>query len=222
MRLPKHLSDQELINEYRNDNIDAFNVLVLRYKDQLYTAIYLLVKNKQLAEDIFQEVFVRAINSIRSDRYKETGMFLAWLIRIAHNMYLDHLRKEKRTDATRPVDNYDTETELAALTDGADHRIIEEQKLKTISQLIDLLPKEQQEIIILRHYANLSFKEIAAVMNISINTALGRIRYALMNLRRIIEKRTLLFEVSSYQLLSFLIILPMFLTEFLANIASHF
>jgi len=193
MKLLNELSDLQLIKEYRNGNMEALNGLVNRYKDQLYTSIYLLIKDKELAEDIFQEAFVRAIKSIKEHRYNEKGMFLAWIIRIAHNMYLDHLRKEKRSPVVKSMDKYSFTNELHTSTDEADHRIIEEQKIEKIRQIILLLPKDQQEIIILRHYANLSFKEIAAIMDISINTALGRIRYALMNLRRIMKENEITF-----------------------------
>jgi len=193
MKLLKELPDKELINKYRDGNIDAFNCLVNRYKDQLYTSIYLLIKDKELAEDIFQEAFLRAIKSIKEYRYNEKGMFLAWIIRIAHNMYLDHLRKEKRSPVNKAFDNDGVMNELHTSADEADHRIVEEQKLEKIRQMILLLPKDQQEIIILRHYADLSFKEIASIMNISINTALGRIRYALMNLRKILKEQEITF-----------------------------
>jgi RNA polymerase sigma factor (sigma-70 family) len=193
MRSFSYLPDQDLIKEYRNDNLEAFNVLILRYKDQLYTSIYLLVKDKELAEDIFQEAFVRAIKFIKTDRYNDKGMFLAWMIRIAHNMYLDHLRKIKRLPGIRSVDNYTVANELNTSTDDADRRIDEEQRLEKIRQMIFLLPKDQQEIIILRHYADLSFREIATILNISINTALGRIRYALMNLRKIMKEKEITF-----------------------------
>ena len=193
MKFLKELPDQELINRYRDGSMDAFNCLVNRYKDQLYTSIYLLIKDKELAEDIFQEAFLRAIKSINERRYNEKGMFLAWIIRIAHNMYLDHLRKEKRSPVSKTFDNDVLINELHTSTDEADHRIVEEQKLEKIRQMILLLPKDQQEIIILRHYADLSFKEIASIMNISINTALGRIRYALMNLRKILREQEITF-----------------------------
>ena len=136
MKLLNDLSDLELIKEYRNGNMEALNSLVNRYKDQLYTSIYLLIKDKELAEDIFQEAFVRAIKSIKEHRYNEKGMFLAWIIRIAHNMYLDHLRKEKRSPVIKTVDNYSLTNELHTSTDEADHHIIEEQKLEKIRQIV--------------------------------------------------------------------------------------
>lgn len=188
-----HLSDQELIREYQHDNLQALNCLISRYKDQVYTSIYLLVKDKELAEDIFQESFIRAIKSLKENRYNEKGMFLAWVIRISHNMYLDHLRKIKRVPAMQSMDGHTSNGELSISPDESDQSKTQEQRLEKIRHIILLLPEEQQEIIILRHYADLSFKQIAAVLNISINTALGRIRYALMNIRRIMKEKKISF-----------------------------
>ena len=182
------LSDADLIGEYNNGSTAALSELILRYKDQLYTSLFLLVKNKELAEDIFQDVFVRVINSLKKSQYKHEGMFLAWIIRIAHNLYLDHLRKVKRSPL---IQSYDIIDGFDGMDDTSekDIRLLEEDRLQQIKQDIGLLPPDQQEIIILRHYAGLSFKDIAGIMKISINTALGRMRYALMNLRKIMNER---------------------------------
>ena len=185
----KQLPDGELIREYGNGNSAALSELILRYKDQLYTSLYLLVKDKELAEDIFQDVFVRVINSLKNNKYKHEGMFLAWIVRIAHNLYLDHLRKSKRTPAIKSIDALDGSDGLGRAVEIDDTRLLEEQRLKRIQEVIGLLPIDQQEIIILRHYGGLSFKEIAKIMHISINTALGRMRYALMNLRKIMNEQ---------------------------------
>ncbi len=187
MRLLKDLTDAELVAGYQEGNTQALSELISRYKDQLYTALFLLVKDKELAEDIFQDVFVRVINSLRNNRYKHEGLFFAWIIRIAHNLYLDHLRKVKRSPA---ISSYDSMDNLDGMQDSSekDIRLLEERRLGRIREVIWLLPADQQEIVILRHYAGLSFREIARVMQISINTALGRMRYALTNLRRIMSE----------------------------------
>jgi RNA polymerase sigma-70 factor (ECF subfamily) len=193
MKPLRNLSDQELIREYQNNNLEALNCLIKRYKDRVYTAVYLMVKDKQLAEDIFQEAFIRAIKSLKENSYKEKGMFLAWILRITHNIYLDYLRKAKRTAGRHYVESYTIVDELSASEEEAGHHMLHEQKLEHITRMIFLLPEEQQEIIILRHFAELSFKEIAAILHISINTALGRTRYALMNLRRILKTNQITF-----------------------------
>lgn len=189
MKSLNNLPDSLLIDQYMNGNSLAFTTLVLRYKDKLYTSIFLLVNDKFLAEDIFQEVFIRVINAINNKRYNEEGMFLAWAIRIAHNLCMDHLRKVTRSPQIKSSDDLDIMEISDAIMPGADYKMINDQRTKRIIQMIGMLPEDQQEIIILRHYTDLSFKEIARVMNISINTALGRMRYALKNLRKFIDEK---------------------------------
>jgi RNA polymerase sigma-70 factor (ECF subfamily) len=187
MQLGRNLTDAQLVEKYKDGDTHALSVLISRYKDQLYTALVLLVKDKELAEDIFQDVFVRVINSLKNNRYRHEGFFFAWIIRIAHNLYLDHLRKAKRRPA---ISSFDSMDNLDGVDDPSekDTRLLEENRLQKIREVIWRLPPDQQEIIILRHYAGLSFKEIASVMQISINTALGRMRYALTNLRKIMTE----------------------------------
>lgn len=188
MKSLDNLSDSLLIDKYLDGNSLAFTTLVLRYKDKLYTSIFLLVKDKYLSDDIFQDVFIRVINALKNRRYKDEGMFLAWIIRIGHNLCMDHLRKINRSPDIKGFNDLEALEVLDGFAPAADSRIIGDQRISTVIKMIGTLPADQQEIIILRHYTDISFKDIAYVMNISINTALGRMRYALKNLRKLLEE----------------------------------
>jgi RNA polymerase sigma factor (sigma-70 family) len=189
MRSSSHLSDQQLIHLFKEGYADALEILILRHKEKLYTSIYLLVKDRHLAEDIFQDVFIRVIDTIRNDRYSEEGKFLPWAMRIAHNLCVDHFRKIKRTPTIKTGDNYDIFEQFNFSEENAEQKIMKSQSHDRVRQLLDMLPEEQKEVIILRHYADLSFKEIADLTNCSINTALGRMRYGLINLRKMMTDR---------------------------------
>src|SRR6476659_2048215 len=189
MNLLSRLSDHELINSFNSGNVNALEILVLRHKDKLYTSIFFLVKDKYLAEDIFQDVFIRIIDTIRSGRYTEEGKFLPWAMRIAHNLCVDHFRKVKRTPAIKTSDDRDIFEVIHFTEEGADTKMMKRQSHDRVRQMLDLLPEDQREVIILRHYADLSFKEIAALTNCSINTALGRMRYGLINLRKMMTEK---------------------------------
>ncbi len=183
MKTPANLSDQEIISLYLNGNTESFTSLVQCYKDRIYTSIYLLVKDHYVAEDIFQETFIRIIDTINSGRYNEEGKFLSWAVRIAYNLCMDHFRKFKRNPSA--ASNTDTVWERMDLYEtGADEKMVKEQRYGAVRKLLERLPDDQREVIIMRHYADLSFKEIATLTNCSINTALGRMRYGLINLRK--------------------------------------
>jgi RNA polymerase sigma-70 factor (ECF subfamily) len=182
------LTDNQLVNLYINGNSDALSVLVTRYKDKIYNSIYLLVKDKYLAEDMFQDVFIRIIDTLRSGRYTDEGKFLPWALRIAHNMCVDHFRKVKRTPAIKTSDDQDIFEVLNFNEPGAEHKMMQRQSHDTVRKMIDQLPEDQREVIVMRHYADLSFKEIAELTNCSINTALGRMRYGLLNLRKMMTE----------------------------------
>ena len=184
-----NLTDQQLIHLYMDGNADALSTLVMRYKDKIYTSIYLLVKDKYLAEDMFQDVFIRVIDTLKSGRYTDEGKFLPWALRIAHNMCVDHFRKVKRGPSIKTSDDRDIFEVLNFSEPGADHRIMQNQSHDRVRKLIDMLPEDQREVIIMRHYADLSFKEIADLTKCSINTALGRMRYGLINLRRMMTEK---------------------------------
>jgi len=183
-------TDHELIHSFRDGDLQALEALVIRHKDKLYTSILFLVKDKYLAEDIFQDVLIKIIDTIRGGRYTEEGKFLPWAMRIAHNLCVDHFRKVKRTPAIKTSDDRDIFEVINFTKDGADVKIMKRQSHDRVRRMLDLLPEDQREVIILRHYADLSFKEIASLTNCSINTALGRMRYGLINLRKMmVEKR---------------------------------
>lgn len=184
-----NLTDQELVRAYINGNANALSSLVERYKDKIFTSIYLLVKDKYLAEDIFQEVFIKIIDTLRNGRYTDEGKFLPWALRIAHNMCVDHFRKVKRSPSIKTSDDHDIFEVLNFSEAGADQKIMANQSHDRIRRMVDLLPEDQREVIILRNYADKSFKEIAELTNCSINTALGRMRYGLINLRKMMTEK---------------------------------
>jgi RNA polymerase sigma-70 factor (ECF subfamily) len=181
--LPR-LTDHELINLFVAGNVNALETLVLRHKDKLYTSIHFLVKDKYLAEDIFQDVFIRIIDTVRGGRYTDEGKFLPWAMRIAHNLCVDHFRKVKRQPTIKTGDDQDIFEVLNFTEDSAEDKMIKTQSHDRVRNMLDSLPADQREVIILRHYADLSFKEIAELTGCSINTALGRMRYGLINLRK--------------------------------------
>src|ERR1700679_3750475 len=181
-------SDAELIHEYIHGQEYALEILINRYKDKVYTSVYMLVKDKYIAEDIFQDAFLKIIKTIQDGRYSEQGKFLPWAIRVAHNLCMDHFR---RTRQHIPVTFPDGQ-EIADLfgpgdlvADGIEKRQVH----NSVRKLIEELPEEQREVIVLRIYADLSFKEISDLTGVSINTALGRMRYALINLRKLITDK---------------------------------
>lgn len=183
------LSDQQIVHMYINGDADALTTLITRYKDKIFTSIYLLVKDRYLAEDIFQDVFIRVIDTLRSGRYTDEGKFLPWVMRIAHNLCVDHFRKVKRNPTIKTSDDRDIFEVINFSEAGVDSRMMNDQTSDKIRRMMDLLPEDQREVIILRHYADLSFKEIAQLTQCSINTALGRMRYGLLNLRKMMTEK---------------------------------
>lgn len=186
------LNDQDLVQAYIKGDHSAIEVLINRHRRKVYTYILLTIKNQHLAEDLFQETFIKVIQSLRAGKYKDNGKFLSWVIRIAHNLIIDHFRKEKQMNA---ISNDDTEVDLfnskKLSDDNIEELIISNQIKSEIRTLINELPDDQREVVLLRHYGGLSFKEIADQTDVSINTALGRMRYALINLRKLIHENNL-------------------------------
>ena len=186
------LSDQDLVQAYIKGDHSAIEVLINRHRSKVYTYILLTIKNQQLAEDLFQETFIKVIQSLRGGKYKDNGKFLSWVIRIAHNLIIDHFRKEKQMNS---ISNDDSEVDLfnsKKLSDSNIEELIINSQIKSeIRILINELPDDQREVVLLRHYGGLSFKEIADQTDVSINTALGRMRYALINLRKLIQEKKL-------------------------------
>lgn len=185
----KSLNDRELVRSYLNGNERAFEELLNRHKNKIYTSIYLFVKERSLAEDIFQDTFIKIIDTLRKGKYNEEGKFVQWAMRIAYNMCVDHFRRSKRKPTVAPTDEFDIFSVLSVSEENAETRIIRSQTHDKVRRLVDQLPPEQREVVILRHYAEMSFKEIAALTRVSINTALGRMRYALINIRKMVEER---------------------------------
>ena len=184
-----HLSDQQLVQLYLSGNSNALSTLVVRYKSKLYTSIYLLVKDKYLAEDMFQDVFIRIIDKLKCGQYVEEGKFLPWIMRIAHNMCLDHFRKTSRLPVIKTSNDTDIFDTLNFAVKSTEEIMVTGESHDKVRKMLDILPEEQREIIIMRHYADLTFKEIATLKEISINTALGRMRYGLINLRKIMVEQ---------------------------------
>ena len=187
------ISDQELIAKYLNGNEKSLEKLIFRHKRKVFAYIMMVVKDDQVADDIFQDTFIKVINTIRSGSYKEEGKFIQWVMRIAHNLIIDHFRRAKRL----PVVNNSNEDfdifDMVRITDQSiEDQIITDQIHEDVRSLIELLPSEQKEVLVMRHYDNMSFKEIADATDVSINTALGRMRYALINLRKIVKEKNII------------------------------
>ena len=187
------LSDYELVERFINGEEDAIHHLILRHKNKVFTYIYITVKNQQLAEDLFQDTFVKVIKSLHEGKYQDNGRLLSWIIRIAHNLIIDHYRKERQLN-TFSNDNYEQDLFNSARysEETIEQMMISDQVLQDVRKLVDQLPEDQKEIIMLRHYGGLSFKEIADQTNVSINTALGRMRYALINLRKLVKQHNII------------------------------
>ncbi|APU95898.1 MULTISPECIES: RNA polymerase sigma factor [Sphingobacterium] len=187
MRLLKGKSDQELIQMYVGGQESGLEALLNRYKSKIYTSIYMKVKDEYLAEDIFQETFIKIINTLKSGKYNEEGKFLPWAIRIAHNMIVDFFRKAKRAPNIVNADGFDIFEVLEFSDESAESKMLKQQVDVDLKKMIQKLPDDQKEVLIMRHFCDMSFKDIAEITEVSINTALGRMRYALSNLRKMIE-----------------------------------
>lgn len=184
----KQHSDKDLVYLFRNGSDTAITELVFRYQSSVYTSIYLMVKDKYIAEDLFQDTFLKIVNNIRNDKYSEQGKFLPWALRIAHNLCIDHFRKVKQQVKVTLSDGSDFFALLPMKEAHAEDNLIRRQSEHSVQQIIDRLPEEQREVVVMRVYGEMSFKEIADITGVSINTALGRMRYALINLRRMINE----------------------------------
>ncbi|MEQ8703593.1 MAG: sigma-70 family RNA polymerase sigma factor [Phaeodactylibacter sp.] len=188
------LNDQQLITNYLSGDDRAFEELLSRHKQRIYTSIYLFVKDQSLAEDIFQEVFIKIIDTLRKGKYNHEGKFLQWALRISYNMCVDYFRRNKRRPKVSPTETFDIFDVLQSSERNAEQGIIRSQTHDKVRALVDMLPPEQREVVILRHYADMSFKEIAKLTRVSINTALGRMRYALINIRKLVEEREIVLQ----------------------------
>jgi RNA polymerase sigma-70 factor (ECF subfamily) len=189
----QQMTDEELVIAYAGGNNAAFDTLLSRHKSSVYSYIYFIVRNREMTEDIFQETFMKAIVTIKQGRYTENGKFRAWINRIAHNLIIDSYRQEKNEQT---ISNDECEIDLlnnAKLSDGTiEDQMVKDQILSDVKKLIDYLPDNQREVLMLRYYQALSFKEISDITGVSINTALGRMRYAILNMRRMANEKNMI------------------------------
>lgn len=182
------ISDQQLVSAFLSGDSLSIERLIIRHKDKVFGYILSKVKDVDLANDIFQDVFIKVINKLNEGRYNEEGKFIAWVMRISHNMVIDHFRKNARVRMVRPTDEFNIFDVIGGTEDCNEDEMVNDQIVKDLKTLISLLSDEQREVLEMRFYAEMTFKEIAEECDISINTALGRMRYALMNLRKLKEK----------------------------------
>jgi len=186
------LNDNELVQQFISGDQNSLEILIQRHKSRVFSYILLIVKNQELAEDVFQETFIKVIRSLKRGKYIENGKFVSWVLRISHNLIIDHFRKEK-LKGTVSNDNSDVDifNSRKFSEDTIEDQMVNTQILNEVKDLIQELPEDQKQVIHMRHYMGLSFKEIAEQTDVSINTALGRMRYALINLRKLIDKKNL-------------------------------
>ena len=193
----KQMTDDELVAAYANGDNAAFDVLLNRHKSGVFSYIYFVVRNRELTEDIFQETFVKAIMTIKQGRYTDEGKFRPWINRIAHNLIIDHYRQEKNEQT---ISNDDYEFDLLnniKIADGSiEDAIVRDQITSDVQHLIKFLPENQREVLQLRYYQDFSFQEIAEMTGVSINTALGRMRYAILNMRRMVNEKQIILTVN--------------------------
>ena len=190
------LSDGELVTLYLQGNSKSFEVLIQKHKNKIYAFILSKIRNKDLAEDIFQETFIKVINSLQKGKYNEEGKFLPWVMRIANNLVIDYFRKAKKMRTIAPTNDFDIFDILQDGEKNIEDNLVNDQVHKDLRKLIGYLPEDQKEVLKMRYYAELSFKEISESTGVSINTALGRMRYALINLRKLIDSNQVDLQVS--------------------------
>lgn len=184
--------DSSLVSNYLKGDERCFEILITRHKQRVYNFIFSKVLDKDIAEDVFQDTFIKVINTLKRGKYNEEGKFLPWVMRIAHNLVIDHFRKCNRMPKFKNTDEFDI---FSVLGDGelnAEKQLIKEQILSDVRRVIDELPDDQKEVLVMRMYKDMSFKEISECTGVSINTALGRMRYALINMRKLIEKNNII------------------------------
>jgi RNA polymerase sigma-70 factor (ECF subfamily) len=180
-------TDEHLVQEFISGSQNAFNEILNRHKDKVFSYILYLVKDFETAQDVFQDTFFKVINTLKSGTYKEEGKFIQWVMRISHNLVIDFFRKGKKYPTIESKDENDVFEFIDMLEPSVEDLMIEEQISNNVRRLVEQLPPEQKEVLIMRHYMDMSFKEIADRTNVSINTALGRMRYAIINLRKMIK-----------------------------------
>lgn len=193
------MSDRKLLSLYKNGNEEAFEELLNKHKNRVFTTIYLIVKDQYIAEDLLQETLIKAINTINSGRYNEEGKFLPWILRIAHNLAIDYFRKEKRYPTIVMEDGSNLFNKLEFSEESSESAQVKKDTYATLKYFIQELPESQKEVLIMRHYMQMSFQDIAEATGVSINTALGRMRYALINLRKKMENTDIAYDKNLYR-----------------------
>ena len=189
------LSDNELIAAYMQGDKQSFEALLARHQNKVFNYILSLVKDKALADDIFQDTYIKIVNTLRSGTYRDEGKYIQWVMRIAHNLVIDHFRRSQRFPTIRTDENFDIFDVLDNSEESIEQKIIRTQIHSDVKKLIRQLPDEQRRVLVMRHYANMSFKDIADKTGVSINTALGRMRYALINMRRLAEENSMVLYI---------------------------
>ncbi len=192
--LTKVLNDQELVRLYLEGDEKAFEMLLHRHKRKVWSHVYLMVRDREVTEDLFQEAFIKVVHTLKTGKYNEEGKFLPWVMRIAHNLVIDHFRRNKKMPLVRSNDEHDVFATQAQPGKNVEQRMVNTQIDADVRKLIDHLPEEQREVVIMRTYLGMSFKEIAEHTGVSINTALGRMRYALINMRKMIRKHEIVLD----------------------------
>ncbi len=195
MKTIEKRNDYELVQAYIAGEKDVFDILVHRHQQKLYNYINSVVKDKDASDDIFQDTFIKVVNVLRSGTYREEGKFVQWIMRIAHNLIIDYFRKEQKVKYVRSNDEVNVFDIIGNFEDSQETLMIKKQINKDIRNLVKQLPEEQRRVLIMRHYADMSFKEIAERTGVSINTALGRMRYALLNMRKMAEEKSLILSI---------------------------
>lgn len=198
MMIKNQVSEAALISAYIHGDDRAFETLVKKTKSKVYTTIYLIVKDRYIAEDLLQETYIKAIDVLKSGRYNEEGKFMPWIVRIAHNLAIDYFRKEKRYPTIILEDGSMVFNSFEFSEDSYEDIQLKQDQIVNIRELVKKLPDEQREVLMLRHYEELSFQEIADLTQVSINTALGRMRYALINLRKMLHKQESAYDAKLY------------------------
>lgn len=186
------ISDQELVRQYIEGDHSSLEALIKKHQSKIFSYIMLIVKDRHLAEDIFQDTFIKVINTLKAGSYNEEGKFLPWVMRIAHNLVIDFFRKSKRMPMVENSEDYDIFETLRIFEHTIEDKLVIEQIHQDVKNLIEYLPDEQKLVLKMRHYSDMSFKEIAEQTNVSINTALGRMRYALINLRKLVDEKSII------------------------------
>ena len=189
---PKYLSDAALVSNYINGEETSLTIIINRHQQRIYNFIYSKVYDRDVTEDIFQDTFIKVIKTLKLGKYNEEGKFLPWVMRIAHNLVIDFFRKNNRIPTIKNNDEYDVFKFISDTTPNVEMTLFQDQIISDLQKLVQELPEDQKEVLVLRMYNDMSFKEISEKTGVSINTALGRMRYALINMRKIIDKHNII------------------------------